>query len=473
MTTGSKAYLETLMAIVGEDNVAVHQTQIKNSLRDNSWLSPLLTEHITQLRSDEGGTMGVDAVVSPGNVDELRQVVAVAVRHKVPIIPRGGGTTNFGQTIPLQGGLILDVRRLTGVHEITDDSITVAAGTFQGDVEEAAQAQGKELTVLTTTYASATAAGWVAGGHVGLGANSFGTIWDGNVLRAKIITAEDPPRELTLSGNDLLPVLHTYGTTGIITEVTFPLVEAHEWLEAVPVFDSFEDAVHFTDAMNEETSIVQRVVTAQEASIAPGFTPLQELYEDGQSPVLMIVDSARESRCRQLCQQHNGRWRVWLQPGDPQKISLGLMVYGHRMLWLKKLAPDAAFLHVYFSPENYLEQLLAIKDRFGDDVWEEFKYIRSGWLRSLRGLPAEGSLPAAVLTLVPGGRDFLDEVMAFCDAIGVSYLNPHTFLLEESGLFKDFHQIAKFKKDVDPNGLLNPGKIGQQILENAENEKEV
>lgn len=467
MMTGNKDYLEQLAAIVGDENVAVHNTKIKKSLRDNSWLSPMLTDHITQLRSNEGDTMRVDGVVSPGNVDELRQVVAVAVRHGVPMIPRGGGTTNFGQTIPLEGGLILDVRRLSGVLEVTEDRIKVAAGTLQGEVNEAAQAQGKELTVLTTTFASATAAGWVAGGHVGLGANSFGTIWDGNVLEATIITAEDPPREMTLSGDDLLPVLHTYGTTGIITEVTFPLVEAREWLEAVAVFDDFEDAVRFTAAMDQETTIVQRVVTAQEASIAPGFTPLRDLYEEGQSPVLMIVDAAREERCRRLCAEHNGQWRDWIRPDEPEKISLGLMVYGHRMLWLKKLAPDAAFLHVYFSPEHYMDEIRALKERFGDHVWAEYKYIRSGWLRSLRGLSPEGSLPAAVLTLVPGGHDFLAEVMAFCGESGISYLNPHTFLLEESGLFKDFRPIARFKKEVDPHGLLNPGKIGQQMLESV------
>jgi FAD/FMN-containing dehydrogenase len=65
---------------------------------------------------------------------------------------------------------------------------------------------------------------------------------------------------------------------------------------------------------------------------------------------------------------------------------------------------------------------------------------------------------------VPGDRAFIDEVMGFCEASGIGYLNPHTFVLEESGLFADFDRIVAFKRTVDPAGLLNPGKIGQAFF---------
>jgi hypothetical protein len=135
------------------------------------------------------------------------------------------------------------------------------------------------------------------------------------------------------------------------------------------------------------------------------------------------------------------------------------MVYGHRMLWVKKLAARAAFLHCYFSPDAVFDQIEALKTRFGAYVWLELKYIRSPWLRKLRGLPPEGNLPAPVLALVPGERAFIDAVMDFCASIGVSYQNPHTFVLEESGMFPDFDQIVAFKRQTDPKGLLNPGKM--------------
>ena len=79
--------------------------------------------------------------------------------------------------------------------------------------------------------------------------------------------------------------------------------------------------------------------------------------------------------------------------------------------------------------------------------------------------PRPTLLPAPTLTLVPGTKAFIEAVMAFCDAIGVTYQNPHTFVLEESGIFgPTFGRIVEFKRGTDPRGLLNPGKIGSTFF---------
>lgn len=461
-------FLNEIAARVGMDSVIRDEAEIERFLRDNSWLSPILTEHIEQMKDTSGQNLRVDAVVSPNSITQLRDVIALSFRHDVPMTLRGGGTTNFGQTIPLKGGLIVDIRRLNRILSITDNSVTTEPGTLQVDANKAARAQGKELTVLTTTYASSTMAGWVAGGHVGLGTSMYGTIWDGNVLEVRMLTAEDPPRELTLRGDDLQFVLHTFGTTGVIIEVTFPLVAAREWLEAVVAFDAFEDAARFTTALAQDTSIPQRVVAAQEPPIPLGFTPLKEFFREGQSAVLMIFDTAKESIVRNLAKNFGGEFYFWKKSDDPRTVPLAYMVYGHRMLWVKKLAPQAAFLHCYLKPTEALDQLQSIKKRFGADVWIELKYMRSRWLRELRGLPGGGILPAPVLTLVPGYKAFIETVMAHCNTIGVTYQNPHTFVLEESGMFPDFNRIVDFKRKTDPKDLLNPGKIGAKFFARKE-----
>jgi FAD/FMN-containing dehydrogenase len=278
-----------------------------------------------------------------------------------------------------------------------------------------------------------------------------------------LLTAEDPPRELHLAGANLFPALHTAGTVGILTEVTVPLVPARDWLEAVASFDTFDAAARYTVALAAESPTTQRVVAAQETPMPSGFTPLRPYFADGQSGVLLIVDAVAAGRYERLAQEHGGAWHLWKAPGDTRRLSLNFMVYGHRMLWNKRLAPDAAFLHAYFAPGEELAQLERLHSRFGDGVWRELKYMNSPYLRSLRGLPPAGLLPAGVLALVPGERAFVDAVMAYCDTIGVTYLNPHTFVLEESGLFADFAPIVAFKRQTDPRGLLNPGKIGERF----------
>ncbi len=465
MNAGERKFLtDKLIQAAGDDAVIRDPEEIQRFLKDNSWLSPILAQHFEQMRETSGQSLRVEAVVSPADVDQLRAVLSLAVQCNAAMVVRGGGTSNFGQTVPLEGGLIVDIRRLNRILEITDDSVTAQAGAIQGDVDKAARGHGKELSLLTTTYASATVAGWVAGGHVGLGTSMYGTIWDGNVLKIKMLTAQESPRELTLTGDDLLPLLHTYGTTGVMTEVTLPLREAQDWLETVAVFDSFDQAAQFTSAVAQDSQILHRVAAAQEAPIPTTFSPLKHFFEEKQSVVLMIIDSTQESACRDLVSQFGGHLHVWKKSDDPRRIPLAYMVYGHRMLWIKKLAPKAAFLHCYMPPDKALAQIQALKAQFGSDLWVELKYMRSRWLRSLRGLSGDGALAAPVLTLVPGTKEFLEKVMEFCLSIGVTYQNPHTFVLEETGLFRDFERIVEFKKQTDPKGLLNPGKIGAKFF---------
>jgi FAD/FMN-containing dehydrogenase len=457
------AFVEELTRALGPEAVSTARDVIQRYLKDNSWLSPILAEYFGRGQGEGGDLPGVDVVASPRDGAQLREAIALAVRHGMPITPRGAGTSNFGGSIPLSGGMLLDLTRLGRVLAVADTSIIAEAGALVADLERAARERGRDLTLLTTTYGTATIGGWVAGGHVGIGTSAYGTIWDGNVLAVKLLTAEDPPRELRLAGADLYPALHTAGTVGILTEVTVPLVPAREWLEAVASFDTFDAAARYTVALSQEAPAAQRVVAAQETPMPRGFVPLRAIFAEGQSGVLLIVDRAEAACYERLAQEHGGTWHVWKPPGDTRRLSLTFMVYGHRMLWNKRLAPDAAFLHAYFAPGEELGQLTQLRERFGDRVWRELKYMNSPYLRSLRGLARDGLLPAGVLALVPGDRAFVDAVMAYSDTIGVTYLNPHTFVLEESGLFADFAPIVAFKRQTDPKGLLNPGKIGERF----------
>lgn len=466
MTSGStSAAIRALADLLGPKHVISEQAEVQRFLKDNSWLSPILSQHLQELKAGgDGGLLDVDGVVSPATAGELAETIRCCYELGVAMTVRGKGTSNFGQSIPLQGGVIIDLQRLNRILNVEADSITAEAGAIHGELEKAAQAQGKELTLLTTTHATATVGGWVAGGHVGVGTSGYGTIWDGNVLGVKMLTAEAAPRLLDLHGPDVMPALHTYGTVGVLTEVTFPLVRARPWLEAVSVFDTFRQAANFALMMAHEPPHEQRVVAAQEAPVPMSYTPLKHFLEAGQSCSLNIVSEELANRAKAATEECGGEWHIWKDPIDYVNLSLNYLVYGHRMLWVKKLAPDAAFLHVYFTRDHVLEQIDRLKAEFGDRVWLELKHMNSPYLSSLRNETGDTPLPAGVLALTTGDQEALGRAMQLCDSMGVTYLNPHTFLLEESGLFRDFSRILGFKKKTDPKGLLNPGKIGHSVM---------
>lgn len=462
MSADRAAFLRDLQASLTPDALLTERDATRRFLRDNSWLSPVLAEHFDEHR--EQVLEDVAAVASPRDLGELRSAIAVAVRHGVPITPRGRGTSNFGQSIPLHGGMLLDLTRLDRIVEVSGNAIRAEAGAIVGSLVAAARTQGSELTVMTTTYAGATVGGWIAGGHVGIGSGLYGTVWDGNVLGVRLLTAEDPLRELSLAGDELLPVLHAAGTTGVIFEATLPLVVRRDWLDAVVFFPTFEAAARYVRDLAQDPTLGVRAATAVEAAMVDGFTSLRVAVRRGESAALLIVDASDLAETRERAEANDGRYIAWSESGE-RRVPVEAMVYGHRLLWNKKQAPDAAFLHVYLAPGEELQQLAALHDRFADRVWRELKFVRSRYLRALRGFPPDDDLVAAcVLALVPGDRAFIDEAMAFCDASGIGYLNPHTFVLEESGLFADFAKVVEFKRRVDPQGLLNPGKIGRAFF---------
>ena len=68
--------------------------------RDHFWFSPILKSELEGLTAD--------LLVTPRTQDEVLQVISACARHRVPITARGAGTGNFGQSVPLAGGVLLD-----------------------------------------------------------------------------------------------------------------------------------------------------------------------------------------------------------------------------------------------------------------------------------------------------------------------------------------------------------------------------
>ena len=454
----SEAVIAALASVVDGADLITDPGLIGRRLRDNSWLSPVLKTYIDDMADASGRSLDVCALVSPADAEQLRRCVSLLYRQGSPIVILGAGTTNFGQTTPLDGGVVIEMKHFDHVATPRDGRIRAGAGATTAAVDEMAHGAGLEVPVMTTTFATATSGGWVCGGHIGLGSPTWGSIWDENVVGATLMTVEEEPRVLSLDESAIEPVLHSYGTTGILTDVTFRLVEARQWTELVVCFDDFDAACRFAGAVSERPGLRIRAAAAQEPSITPCFSALRGHVEPEEAIVLSIIDDDQHDTYLDLAAEHGGRIVPWRGRGADHRPTLAYMVYGHRMLWVKKIAPLGAFLHCYLDPDDPLTQLAALKRRFGDDVMVELKFLRSKWLRERFGHTGEGVLPAPLVCVVEGEKN-LAAVMSFCDEIGIRYQNPHTFFLDQKGLLRDPDVMKRFKADVDPKGLLNPGKF--------------
>jgi len=75
--------------------------------RDFFWFSPILKEKLEDKRAE--------IVAVPRNKSELIQIASACAKHRVPLTVRGGGTGNYGQAVPLEGGVVVDMTRIDQV----------------------------------------------------------------------------------------------------------------------------------------------------------------------------------------------------------------------------------------------------------------------------------------------------------------------------------------------------------------------
>ena len=104
------------------------------------------------------------AVVQPGSVDEVAAVVALCNEHRVAVVPQGGNTGLVGGGVPLDGEVVLSLRRLCQVGPVDLDAgqVTAGAGAPLGDVQRVAAAAGWAYGVDFASRDSATVGGSIA-----------------------------------------------------------------------------------------------------------------------------------------------------------------------------------------------------------------------------------------------------------------------------------------------------------------------
>ena len=109
---------------------------------------------------DERNEVGLaDAVAFPADAEQIGRTVAAAVRHGIPVTPRGKGTGNYGQAIPMPGGLVVDLSRARAVVEVGDGWVTAEAGATMVALEAAARNAGARTLVLDTNRSLEAAGG--------------------------------------------------------------------------------------------------------------------------------------------------------------------------------------------------------------------------------------------------------------------------------------------------------------------------
>jgi FAD/FMN-containing dehydrogenase len=229
-TTALKARLSHLKI---EDNPAL----VQQKSRDFYWYSPPLKRQLAHVTAD--------AIVSVTSEQDVIDTLTACFDLGIPVTPRAAGTGNYGQAMPLSGGVVLDLSGFDKVKSVRNGILVCEPGAIMEKIDHQTRAMPnpQEIRLHPSTYATASLGGFIAGGSGGAGSIKWGGLRDwGNVIRLRVVTMEKTPRVLELTGADLHKVCHAYGTNGIITEVEVPLAPAYEWIDVIVGFDDLTRA---------------------------------------------------------------------------------------------------------------------------------------------------------------------------------------------------------------------------------------
>ncbi len=430
---------------------AIDAATLRMKSRDFFWFSPVLREQL------EGKT--ADLVAFPSDEHDVLRIAAVAARFGVPITVRGGGTGNYGQSVPLRGGIVLDIGGLDRTI-----SVRIGAGRFQAgarllEIDRALKPLGQELRMFPSTRKQATLGGFIAGGAAGAGSCTWGQISDaGAVLGVRVVTVEPEPRVIELRGADVYKVMHAYGINGIITEVEVALAPRHDWAERIASFPSLGAAARFGQDLTERDGIAKKLVSIHDARIPAGIKRLKPIVGEGRAMALIMVSEPQADAVADLVAAHGGSVDYSRSAEDADRAAFEGVgdlapiyeyAWNHTTLHWIRADPSITYLQLRFPVGRNLELTEWVESTFRDEILLHLEFQRRF------GRVTHSALPVVRYS----GRERLAQIIAVLNANDVQVSDPHSYLLDNAGWKRVDSGAAEFKLKADPLGLMNPGKL--------------
>ena len=440
--------IDELQTLVGYEQVITAEAEVETLSKDCYWYSPVLKSGLMTRRAS--------AFVKVSSVAELKAVMALAYRNDLPLTIRGGATGNYGQSIPLCGGLVVDITGLDQILTIEDGVVTTEPGVRVINLERAVRLKGYELRCLPSTWVKSTVSGFISGGSGGIGSITWGGLRElGTIKRLKILTLEAEPREIVLEEADALKAFHAYGTNGVITELQLRLAPAKKWDQIIVTGPDWSTVAGFATRIAYDNAIPKRLLSLLEASFGASFKPLRKWLPDGHAFILMEVEQATTGGIVAEAKAKGLEVTQVIPHKDPKGQPM-IMEYGwnHSTLWMLKAHPGHTFLQLGMG-EDFLEKSAKIKSAFPGQIHLHYEFVR--------GRAPNGEFGRVIPVLLPVvqfvSAEHLKKVIAFIEGLGIGSNNPHSCYLEDAAREPLFEAQLALKREADPKGLLNPGKM--------------
>ncbi|ABG30937.1 FAD-binding oxidoreductase [Roseobacter denitrificans] len=417
---------------------------VKKRSRDFFWYSPILNADLKRCFGD--------LVARPKNADEMRHVLAVAYAFDAPVVLRGGGTGNYGQAVPMEGGLIIETTAMNKVLEIGEGYVRAQAGALMADINAALIARGYEMAMFPSTQDIATIGGFVAGGSAGIGSIANGALRDpGNLMSIKVQSVEEIPTEHVFEGAETLHIHHAWGLNGVITEITLRTVPTQDWVGCLATFETYENAYAAGLALAQAEDVRCKLLTTVDARICAYFPRLKGYIRPDKHLLVSLVPKDDIAGFETCIRAAGGHCDLTLSEADRIAAKLPHVFdfsYNHTTLQVLKADRSATYQQIGCPIPPDPTAIARLRPKLGDDVWMHHEFARVG------GQIVTFDLP--IIWFSTAQR--LAQINATYEANGFAVYDAHTWQVEGGGLKNADYRHLAWKKRMDPKGLLNSAK---------------
>ncbi|NLI91177.1 MAG: FAD-binding protein [Peptococcaceae bacterium] len=416
-----------------------------------------------------------DVVVTPTSTEHVVEIVKIANRYKIPIYPRGSGTNLSGGAIPIKKGIVLTTQKMNKILELDADNLTamVQPGVIIQDLNNEAVKHGLIYPPDPGTVSTATMGGSVSECSGGLRGLKYGVtkhyimgmelvLANGDVIKWGGKTVKN------VSGYDLTALFTgAEGTLGIITKLLVKLIPAPEARKSLlAVFDDLDKAGNAISDIIRNKVIPATLEIMDKVTIGTveNFTHAG-LPTDAEAVLLIEVDGYKEVVEREapvverVCRE-NGAVDIKVAKTDQERD----------LIWFARRNALPSLAQV--KPALVLEDATVPRSKI-PNVIKEIRRIAEKYnlMIGTYGHAGDGNLHPTIV-IDPRDQDEVHRMEQAVDEIFKAAISLEGTLSGEHGIgigkvkylpleFGEagVNTIRRIKEALDPNYLLNPGKM--------------
>jgi len=420
-----------------------------------------------------------DMVIQPRTTEHVSEIMKIANAEKIPVTPRGAGTGLCGSAVPIKGGIVLDMSRMNKIKEISPGDMwcIVEAGCVYKDVNTAIGKYGLQFPPAPGSAEAAQIGGMVALNASGMRAVKYGATRDfvlgmtfvkanGEIVECGTRTLKDS------SGYQLARLLvGSEGTLGVITEVILKMAAKPKASASVlAAFNSPADAGKFVTMLVAKPLVPSACELMDRMSIEAVNKALKDPLPDAQALCIVEVDGEPETVEKELAAVEELAKEAGAQEiratKDPAVAKKWTAARGSVMVALSAMRPGYASVSL---ADDMVLPVSKIPDAViaYQEIAERYNVTVATY-----GHAADGNLHTKML-IDPlradewiRGEKAVNEIFDVTVRLGGSVTGEHGVGIAKAPDFRKerataLSTIREIKKAMDPNNILNPGKMEQ------------